>query len=112
MPSGTEGMMKIRILVVASLLASPVWAQSKPVAVRADPCAPIGKTANGQLVYSMKCDKMPVPVAPPVAAAPAPAPAPVVEEEKGGLFRNPFPSLVRSGGDDRDAGVGPSVGGR
>jgi hypothetical protein len=101
--------MKIQVLVITLMLAAPAWAQSKPpVPARTDPCAPIGRTADGQLVYSMKCEKLPVPVAPVRAQAVAPAPAPVVEEDKGGLFRNPFPSLVRpSSGDEREAGVGP-----
>jgi hypothetical protein len=104
------GMMNIQILIATLLLISPSWAQTKPsVPVRTDPCAPIGRTADGQLVYSMKCEKLPVPVVPPQAAAPAPPLAPVVEEARGGLFRNPFPSLVRpsSSSDEREAGVGP-----
>lgn len=103
--------MRIRVVVAVLLLASsaaPALAQSKPpIPARNDPCAPIGKTARGELVYSMKCDRMPVPAAP-VAAVPAPVPAPVAEEDKGGLFRNPFPSLIRpASNDDREAGVGP-----
>ena len=97
--------MKFVIVIGIVLLTSPAMAQSKPPG-RADPCAPIGRTANGQLVYSMKCENLPVPVAParvetaPVAAAP-------VEEDKGGLFRNPFPSLIRPSTDERLQGVGP-----
>jgi hypothetical protein len=104
--------MRIRVVAAVLLLASsaaPALAQSKPpIPARNDPCAPIGKTARGELVYSMKCERMPVAVAPQVAAAPTPAPAPVVEEDKGGLFRNPFPSLIRpSSSGEREAGVGP-----
>jgi len=102
--------MNIRVLIATLLLTSPSWAQTKPpIPVRTDPCAPIGRTADGQLVYSMKCEKLPVTALPPQAAAPAPPPAPVVEEARGGLFRNPFPSLVRpsSSSDEREAGVGP-----
>lgn len=104
------GTMNIRVLIATLLMTSPGWAQAKPpVPARTDPCAPIGRTADGQLVYSLKCEKLPVPVVPPQAAAPAPPPAPVVEEARGGLFRNPFPSLVRpsSSSDEREAGVGP-----
>ena len=103
--------MKIAILLGAVLLASPVLAQSKPTPSRADPCAPIGRTADGKLVYSMKCDNLPAPPPPPrVETLPPPPP---VEEDKGGLFRNPFPSLVRpSSESDRLPGVGPSTGGR
>lgn len=107
--------MNIRLLIATLLMTSPSWAQAKPpVPVRTDPCAPIGRTADGQLVYSMKCENLPAPVAPPRAAAAvaAPTPAPAAEEEKGGLFRNPFPSLMRSGGDEREAGVGPPPGSR
>ena len=38
----------------------------------ADVCAPIGKTAKGELVYSMKCDNMPAPPAPPPQAEAGP----------------------------------------
>jgi hypothetical protein len=97
--------MKIAILLGALLLASPALAQPKPVASRADPCAPIGRTADGKLVYSMKCDNLPAPPPPPRAEV---APAPVEEEDKGGLFRNPFPSLVRPAATtERMQGVGP-----
>ncbi|MDB5503181.1 MAG: hypothetical protein JWR89_3083 [Tardiphaga sp.] len=100
--------MKFRVLFCALVLASPALAQSKPPVARADPCAPIGRTANGQLVYSMKCENLPVPVAPVRAEGAAPvAPAAVEEEDKGGLFRNPFPSLVRPSNSERIQGVGP-----
>jgi hypothetical protein len=60
----------------------------KPAAARAaDNCAPIGRTANGTLVYSMKCDNPPVPPLPPQAeAAPAPAPPPEPEVQRTGIF--------------------------
>ena len=102
--------MKIRILIAGLLIASPAMAQSKPQAGRADPCAPIGRTANGQLVYSMKCENLPVPLAPvrvETTAPVAPAAAPAEEEDKGGLFRNPFPSLIRPSSSERLQGVGP-----
>jgi hypothetical protein len=96
--------MKSVILLGALLLASPALAQNKPL--RADPCAPIGRTADGKLVYSMKCDNMPAP--PPPPRAEAAAPVPVVEEDKGGLFRNPFPNLIRpTEPGERVQGVGP-----
>jgi hypothetical protein len=98
--------MKIAMWMGVLLLASPALAQSKPVAQRADPCAPIGRTADGKLVYSLKCDNLPAP--PPPPRAEAVAPAPVVEEDKGGLFRNPFPNLVRpTEPTERVQGVGP-----
>ena len=96
--------MKIAILLGALLLASPALAQKKPPP--ADPCAPIGRTADGKLVYSLKCDNLPAP--PPSPRAEAVAPVPVVEEDKGGLFRNPFPNLIRpTEPTERVQGVGP-----
>jgi hypothetical protein len=60
------------LLLAASPFVSPASAQTaltpKRAAAHADNCAPIGRTANGTLVYSMKCETLP---APPVAAAPA-----------------------------------------
>jgi hypothetical protein len=101
------GMMRIAIGTIVLLLASPAFAQNKPPAGRADPCAPIGRTADGQLVYSMKCENLPVPAAPPRAEA-----APVEDEDKGGLFRNPFPSLIKPSSVERSPGVGPPPSGR
>lgn len=53
------------LLATSALLSIPASAQTrlppKNVASRADVCAPIGRTANGELVYSMKCDNIPVP---------------------------------------------------
>ena len=99
--------MKIAILMGVVLLATPALAQNKPSPARADPCAPIGRLADGKLVYSMKCDNLPAPPPPPRAEN-VPPPAPVEEEDKGGLFRNPFPSLVRpSSSSERLQGVGP-----
>ena len=95
-------MKKILLLIV--LMASPVWAQTqltpntatpkattpKGTAARVvDNCAPIGKTAKGELVYSMKCDNMPAPPAPPpqaeVREVPA-APPPEPEAQRSGIF--------------------------
>ena len=85
-----------KILLLMLLMASPAWAQTqvapkgapKSTARAADPCAPIGRTAKGELVYSMKCDNLPAP--PPPAQAevrdtPAAAPPPE-PEARGGLF--------------------------
>jgi hypothetical protein len=70
------------------LISSPALAQTKllpkNVAGRPDPCAPIGRTADGELVYSMKCDNMPAPPPPPQAELTAPAPEP--EVHRSGLF--------------------------
>jgi hypothetical protein len=60
----------------------------KSAIARIDNCAPIGRTANGQLVYSMKCDNLPVPPSPPPQAEvrEAPAPPPEAEIKRGGIF--------------------------
>ena len=63
-------------LIFASLvISSPAWcAAKKPLDLntRNDNCAPIGRTEDGKLVYSMKCENLPSP--PPreeTSAAPA-----------------------------------------
>jgi hypothetical protein len=60
----------------------------KSAAPRADNCAPIGRTANGELVYSMKCENLPAPTPPPQARIEetAPPPPPPQETQRGGLF--------------------------
>jgi len=86
-----------KLLLVMLLMTSPALAQTqlapkaapKGTTARAvDACAPIGRTAKGELVYSMKCDALPVP--PPPAQAevrevPA-APAPEPEVQRSGIF--------------------------
>ena len=87
----------LAIVLVASqvvpfaVLPSSVWAQTKltpkGVAARADNCAPIGRTANGELVYSMKCETLPAPAAPaPQAELKEAAPPPEPEVRRSGLF--------------------------
>jgi hypothetical protein len=97
-----------RLILTILLMTSPAWAQGK----RVDNCAPIGRTADGKLVYSMKCDNLPVPVAPAPAAAVDPGPAPTVaaepEPDQGGLFKFPFPGLIKPTEQNRPAGVGPA----
>jgi hypothetical protein len=85
-----------KILLFLLLMASPALAQTsvapkavpKTTARAADVCAPIGRTAKGELVYSMKCDTLPVP--PPAQAeareAPVAAPPPEPEVQRGGIF--------------------------
>jgi hypothetical protein len=77
-----------KLAIAILLFSSPAWAQTKPapnsVSARVDPCAPIGRMADGRLVYSLKCDNLPGPRPPPVAqAAPPPvaatAPPPVAQ---------------------------------
>jgi hypothetical protein len=87
-----------KIVVVILLTASPAWAQTqiarnaapRGTSARAtDACAPIGRTAKGELVYSMRCDALPTPVPPPAQAegreAPAPPP-PEAEVQRSGIF--------------------------
>ena len=93
--------MPMRKLIPAVLLAlvpltfHPAMAQTqlapkapKSAAARVDNCAPIGRTANGELVYSMKCDNLPAPPPPPQARIEetAPPPPPPQQESRGGLF--------------------------
>jgi hypothetical protein len=80
-----------RLLLLLLLIASPVWAQTqaapKGKAARDDTCAPIGKTARGELVYSMKCDNLPSTLPPPPQAeAREVAPPAEPEARRGGLF--------------------------
>ena len=94
----SEEMMKPHLLVLLFAAATPAWGQgqlplnAKPSVkgvARVDNCAPIGRTANGELVYSMKCDNMPVPVPPPQAKVEEPAPPPPPsrsDEGRSGLF--------------------------
>ena len=80
------------LLMSSCIAASPSLAQTKPTpkaSSRVDNCAPIGRTANGELVYSMKCDNIPAPPAPPQArieeTAPPPPPPPQ-QETRTGVF--------------------------
>jgi hypothetical protein len=85
-----------KILLAIFLMASPAWAQTQltpkvaPKGTTArvvDSCAPIGRTAKGELVYSMKCDNLPAPPPPPQAeAAPPPATPPEPEVQRSGIF--------------------------
>jgi hypothetical protein len=78
-----------KLVFAILLIASPAWAQvklvPKNVASRADPCAPIGQTADRKLVYSLKCDNLPGPP-PPTQAEVAPPPPPQPEIQRSGLF--------------------------
>ena len=80
-------------LLLVALIASPAWGQTqltpkiKSSPAHADSCAPIGKTAKGELVYSMKCGNLPVPPAPPPQAEiREAAPPPEPEVRRTGLF--------------------------
>lgn len=81
-----------RYLLVLLLIASPAAAQVKPktAAAHPDPCAPIGRTADGKLVYSMKCENLPAPPPPRPQAELKEAPPPAAEAEpevrRSGIF--------------------------
>jgi hypothetical protein len=83
-----------KLLLAIVLMTSPAWAQTKLTpkagAARVDNCTPIGRTANGELVYSMKCDNIPPPP-PPQQAEVKPAPPPAEPEtERTGFFGMSF----------------------
>jgi hypothetical protein len=79
-----------KLVFAILLISSPSWAQTKllpkSVTARADPCAPIGRTADGKLVYSMKCENLPAPPPPPPQAEVSPPPAPEPEVQRSGFF--------------------------
>ena len=81
-----------RIILAILLLSSPAWAQTKlapkSATARVGNCAPIGRTADGQLVYSMKCENLPVPAAPapPPQAEATPPPPQQPEVRRSGIF--------------------------
>jgi hypothetical protein len=79
-----------KLVLAILLIASPAWAQVKLVpkgaTARGDPCAPIGRTADGKLVYSMKCDNLPASPPPPPQAEIKEAPPPEPEVQRSGIF--------------------------
>jgi len=81
-----------KLVFAVLLIASPAWAQTKlapkNVTAHVDNCAPIGRTADGQLVYSMKCENLPAPPPPPPQAEVAPPPEP--EVQRTGIFGMSF----------------------
>lgn len=95
--------MKKRLLCIMLVAAStPAWSQTKPkAATRVDPCAPIGQTANRELVYSMSCNNLPAPPPSPPQAEVQQAPAPEPETSRTGLFGMSFDRLGGSGGQGR-----------
>ncbi|WP_253712189.1 hypothetical protein [Bradyrhizobium sp. WD16] len=99
-------LMIVWALILMSLAPAP--AQTVPPSRSPDPCQPIGRTEDGKLVYSLKCNTVPAPPKPSPAAAEASAPAPAPDDDdKGGLFGR-APSFVRPTADPRAAGAGPS----
>jgi hypothetical protein len=91
-------MKKPCLLLLLFTVATSAWGEGQPPlnvkpsvkgVARVDVCAPIGRTANGELVYSMKCDNIPAPVPPPQAKVEEPAaPPPPARSDEGrsGLF--------------------------
>jgi hypothetical protein len=82
-----------KLILIILLASSPALAQTKltpkNTTARVDNCAPIGRTADGKLVYSMKCDNLPAPPSPPQAElreAPATTAAPEPEIQRSGIF--------------------------
>ena len=82
-----------KLILLVLLVSAPAWSQTrltpketpKQTGRRADDCAPIGRTEDGKLVYSMKCETLPAPL-PQAVAREAPAPAAESEAQSGGLF--------------------------
>ena len=84
-----------KLLLIFLVVSSPAWAQTqlvptakspKSTVARVDPCAPIGKTAKGELVYSVKCDNLPAPSSPPPQAEVKEPPQAEPETQRTGLF--------------------------
>jgi hypothetical protein len=87
-----------KLLLLTILLTTPALAQTqltpsaksvaKGAGARADNCAPIGRTANGELVYSMKCENLPAPPPPPPQARieETTTPPPQPETQRSGVF--------------------------
>ncbi|WP_315834558.1 hypothetical protein [Bradyrhizobium prioriisuperbiae] len=101
--------MKTLIIAIALMSLSPAWAQNKPVGV-ADTCRPIGRTEDGKLVYSMKCDNIPAAKTAATAAPQTPTPLPETEVDRGGLFGR-APSFIRptNTGETPPTGAAPAV---
>ena len=80
----------VAILLMSSCIAAtPSLAQTKltpKASSRVDNCAPIGRTADGELVYSMKCETLPAPSPTPPQAEVKETPPPEPEVRRSGLF--------------------------
>jgi hypothetical protein len=79
-----------KLVLAILLMASPAWAQTKLLpkgaTARVDNCAPIGRTEDGKLVYSMKCENLPAPPPPPPQAETRDVPPPEPEVQRSGIF--------------------------
>jgi hypothetical protein len=102
--SKVREMKKLLMCVMFVAAASPAWSQIKPKAGRADSCAPIGQTANRELVYPMSCNNLPAPppLPPQAEVHQGPAPTPEPETQRSGLFGMSFDRLGGSGGQGRN----------
>jgi hypothetical protein len=77
-------MKKLAFAIAVLLVASPVSAQTKSTKkASVDNCAPIGRTGDGQLIYSLKCTNLPAPPPPPPQAVAEPPAEPIV---RSGIF--------------------------
>jgi|SRR5580692_6745836 hypothetical protein len=90
-----------KLVLAILLIASPAWAQTAPTQItpknqitpkktnaRVDNCAPIGRTADGKLIYSLKCENLPAPPPPPPEAEVEPPPEPAIQ--RSGIFGMSF----------------------
>lgn len=69
-------MKKLVFAIAILLVVSPGLAQtSKKMSAHIDDCAPIGRTGDGQLIYSLKCNNLPAPPPPQAVVEPPPEPA-------------------------------------
>jgi hypothetical protein len=95
-------MKKLLLCMMLVATTTPAWSQTRPApkAARVDPCAPIGQTANRELVYSMGCNNLPAPPPPPPQAEVQPAPEP--EAQRNGLFGMSFDRTGGAGGQGRN----------
>jgi hypothetical protein len=81
-----------KLVFAILLISSPVLAQTKllpkGVTARVDDCAPIGRTEDGKLVYSLKCENLPAlsPPSPQAQIREAPASPPAPEMQRSGIF--------------------------
>jgi len=79
--------MKQFLLAILLILSSQCLAQtklpSKGALAKTDNCAPIGRTEDGKLVYSMKCENVPAPPPPPQVEGATP---PEAETRRTGIF--------------------------
>ncbi len=96
------------LLLIASPAAAKVKSTPKATAAHSDPCAPIGRTADGKLVYSMKCENPPAPPPPSPQAELKEAPAAGRRAGAGGAAERHFRLVLRPQVTGRAPCVKPS----